>query len=169
MRITVVLSLLVGMICCATGSAQQHSLTPDAEGYLMELPSTLWRSVARPDGIHAHTDFFYGPDKNVRLRIRLELVDENTSPEMVAARDEGRRLRFLPGFVDNKKEQFVGKLRGVKATYEYVSAGKAVAARVYYLRANNRIIYVLRFTGTRAYLTQLRDQTDFIARSFHLK
>lgn len=169
MRVTFVLSLLVGMYCCATGSAQQRSFKADAEGYLLELPSTLWRSVARPDGIHAHTDFFYGTDKNVRLRIRLELVDENTSPETVAARDEGRRLHFLPGFVDNKKEQFVGKLSGVKVTYEYVSGGKAVAARVYYLKANNRIIYVLRFTGTRAYLSQLNDQTDFIARSFHLK
>ena len=168
MRTIVVLLILQAVICFAVGAAQRR-FTDETEGYVLELPSTAWRAVARPDGIHTHTDFFYGKAKDVRLRIRLEMVDENTLPEAVAARDEERQLRFLPGFVDNKREQFIGKLNGVKLTYEYVSGGKAVAARVYYLKANNRMIYVLRFTGTRAQLKQTRDQTDSIARSFHLK
>ena len=77
-------------------------------------------------------------------------------------------LRFLPGFIGNNKEKFGGKLNGIKITYEYAGGGKAVAARVYYLEANNRMIYVLRFVGTRTDLEKIRDDTDSIARSFHL-
>ena len=164
---TIGVLLIVQVVICVAVGATQSPVTDDAEGYILELPSTAWRAVARPDGVHTHTDFFYG--KEVRLRIRLELVDENISPEAVGARDEERQLRFLPGFVDNKREPFIGKLNGVKLTYEYVSGGKAVAARAYYLKGNNRMIYVLRFTGTRAQLRQTRVQTDSIARSFHLK
>ena len=41
--------------------------------------------------------------------------------------------------------------------------------RVYYLQADNRTIYALRFTGLRDKLTRIRNQTDLIARSFKLK
>ena len=161
-------SVLLVVICCNLGSAQT-SFTEETEGYVFELPSTMWRALPRPDGIHGHTDFTHGPDSDVRLRIRLKMVDENTLPEAIADRDEERRLRFLPGFVDSKREQFIGKVSGVITSYEYIRGGKPVAARVYYLRANTRIIYVLRFTGTRAALKEILGQTDSIAHSFHLR
>lgn len=168
MRSILSLSLLLTVICCAVGSAQTR-FTDETEGYVLELPSREWRAASRPDAIHAHTDFIYGQANDVRLRIRLEMVDENASLEEIAARDEELRLRFLPGFIDDNKVKFVGRLSGIKMTYEYSSGGKAIAARVYYLRANNRIVYVLRFMGTRTELEQIRGETDSIARSFYLK
>jgi hypothetical protein len=44
-----------------------------------------------------------------------------------------------------------------------------MAARVYYLRADPRTVYVLHFSGRRDTLLQLRAQTDSIARSFRIK
>jgi hypothetical protein len=41
--------------------------------------------------------------------------------------------------------------------------------RIYYLQADNRTIYALRFTGLRDRLARIRNQTDLIGRSFKLK
>ena len=41
--------------------------------------------------------------------------------------------------------------------------------RIYYLQLDNRTMYTLRFTGLRDKLTRIRNQTDFIARTFRLK
>ena len=41
--------------------------------------------------------------------------------------------------------------------------------RVYYLQADSRTVYALRFTGLRDKLARIRNQTDVIARSFKLK
>ncbi len=54
-------------------------------------------------------------------------------------------------------------------SYEYTAGGKAMAGRLYYLQADNRTVYALRFTGLRDRLLQIRNQTDSIARSFRLK
>ena len=62
-----------------------------------------------------------------------------------------------------------GKLNGVTFGYEYTSGGKAMAGRIYYLQPDNRTVYTLRFTGLRDRLQLIRNQTDAIARSFHLK
>jgi hypothetical protein len=41
--------------------------------------------------------------------------------------------------------------------------------RTYYLQADNRTIYALRFTGLKDKLSRIRNQTDLIARTFKLK
>jgi hypothetical protein len=41
--------------------------------------------------------------------------------------------------------------------------------RTYYLQADSRTIYALRFTGLRDKLSRIRNQTDVIARTFKLK
>ena len=41
--------------------------------------------------------------------------------------------------------------------------------RVYYLQADNRTIYALRFSGLRDKLSRIRNQTDLIARTFKIK
>jgi hypothetical protein len=75
----------------------------------------------------------------------------------------------MTGYVDGKEEKFDGRLSGVVLSYEYTNAGKAMAGRTYYLRADNRTIYTLRFSGLRDKLRVIRNQTDQIARSFRLK
>ena len=75
----------------------------------------------------------------------------------------------MPGFVEGKEEKFSGRLNGVVVSYEYVRTGKPMLGRIYYLQADNRTIYALRFTGLRDNLTRIRNQTDVIARSFKIK
>ena len=87
----------------------------------------------------------------------------------VARRDVDQKLRFIPGFVEGREEKFSGRLNGVTVSYEYTQTGKPMIGRTYYLLADNRTVYALRFTGLRDQLAKIRNQTDLIARSFKLK
>jgi len=71
--------------------------------------------------------------------------------------------------MEGKEESFSGRLNGVTVSYEFVKTGKPMMGRIYYLQADNRTIYALRFTGLRDKLARIRNQTDLIARSFKLK
>jgi hypothetical protein len=82
----------------------------------------------------------------------------------------------VPGL--SKETDFRGHLRGMVFTYEYTSAGKPMAGRVYYLKipcyhnSGGGVtcpVWVLRFTGERDKLQRMQDQIDAIARSFRLK
>ena len=137
--------------------------------YTLELPSERWRTIQEPDSQHEHAEFIYGDRNDGYLRVRKEVVEAGTTASDLSHRDQDQKLRFQTGYVDGKEEKFAGRLSGVTYGYEYTSAGKAMAGRIYYLQADNRTIYALRFTGLRDRLLQIRNQTDAIARSFHLK
>ena len=62
-----------------------------------------------------------------------------------------------------------GRRTGIVIGYEYTSAGKPMAGRIYYLQADSRTVYVLHFQGLRDKLQRIQNQTDAIARSFRLK
>jgi hypothetical protein len=96
------------------------------------------------------------------------MVEAGTTPSQVAERDQVN-LRFLPGFVEGKEEKFNGRLDGVTVSYEFVRTGKPMLGRTYYLQADSRTVYALRFTGLRDKLSRIRNQTDLIARTFKLK
>jgi hypothetical protein len=68
-----------------------------------------------------------------------------------------------------KDDPFNGRLDGVTLSYEFTQAGKAMVGRSYYLQADERTVYVLRFTGLRQKLVSIRNQTDSIARSLKIK
>ncbi len=87
----------------------------------------------------------------------------------LARRDQEQKLHFLPGYVGGKEEKFAGRLNGVVFSYEYTVAGKQMTGLIYYLQADNRTIYTLRFSGLRDKLLRIRNQTDLIARSFRMK
>ncbi len=146
--------------------AQTHFKEPK-EGYELTLPSS-WRTETRPSATYAHTDFIYGPAAEVRLRIRLRFLDQPDTPEAVANRAREKRLQLLPGFINSGIEPFAGKLTGVMVAYEYVRGGRLVGDQAYYLQANDRTIYILRFTGPPDVLKRIKDQTESIARSFSL-
>ena len=149
--------------------AQSQTFTSDNVDYTLELPSMTWRVVQQADSVHQHTEFIYGDRNDGYLKIRKEVVDEGTTAEDLARRDQEQKLRFMPGYVDGKQERFAGHLNGVTLSYEFTSGGKAMAGRNYYLQADNRTIYVLRFTALRDRLSRIRNQTDAIARSFQTK
>ena len=165
--IAVFVLLLIAGSC--SRAAAQESYTSDQIDYTIELPSDLWRVISEPDGAHEHAEFVYGDRLDGYLQIRKEVVDAGTTPSDLARRDMDQKLRFLPGFVEGKEEPFKGRLNGVTASYEFIKTGKPMMGRIYYLQADNRTIYALRFTGLRDKLARIRNQTDLIARTFKLK
>ncbi|HEV7799055.1 MAG TPA: hypothetical protein VGO73_12895 [Pyrinomonadaceae bacterium] len=164
-------ALFVLLLIAGSGSpaVAQESYTSDQVDYTVELPSSLWRAISEPDAAHEHAEFVYGDRLDGYLQIRKEVVDAGTTPSDLARRDMEQKLRFLPGFIEGKEEKFSGRLNGVTVSYEFIKTAKPMMGRIYYLQADNRTIYALRFTGLRDKLARIRNQTDFIARSFKLK
>src|SRR5216683_3853335 len=168
MRSIAVFVLVFMGLMGSTGLAQQQ-YTSDKVDYSLDLPSSTWRVIAEPDAAHEHTEFVYGDRLDGYLQIRKEVVDAGTTPSELARRDLDQKLRFLPGFVEGKEEKFSGRLNGVTVSYEFIKNGKPMVGRIYYLQADNRTIYALRFSGLRDKLSRIRNQTDLIARSFKVK
>ncbi|MDQ2975397.1 MAG: hypothetical protein M3R69_08315 [Acidobacteriota bacterium] len=162
--------LVLTFIAVSSGTAAaQGSFTSQQDDYTLELPSDVWRAISEPDAAHEHAEFVNGDRLNGYLQIRKEVVDAGTSPSDLAHRDRDQKFRFHPGFVEGKEETFSGRLKGVTVSYEFIKTGKPMMGRIYYLQADNRTIYALRFTGLRDKLASIRNQTDSIARSFKLK
>jgi len=147
----------------------QDTYTTDQLDYTIELPSPVWRPVSGSDAAHEHAEFVNGERLEGYLQIRKEVVDAGTTASNLSRRDMEQKLRFLPGFVEGKEEKFSGRLNGVTVSYEFVRTAKPMMGRIYYLQADNRTVYALRFTGLREKLGRIRNQTDVIARSFKLK
>lgn len=159
--------MMLGLMVSTSFAQQLYS--HDKLEYTFELPSAMWKAILEPDASHDHPEFVFGDRLDGYLTIRKEVVDAGTKPEEVARRDQDLRLRYLPGFVEGKTEAFNGRLDGVTMSYEFVRTGKTMLGRTYYLQADSRTIYAVRFTGLRDKLSRIRNQTDIIARSFKLK
>jgi hypothetical protein len=161
--------LLALNIFAAAAVAAQEPFKSETDDYTIELPSQTWKAMPRADGAHQNTEFIYGDRSEGYLRVRKEVVDGDVKLSDFARGEQDAKLRFFPGFVGGKEENFVGRLNGIVNNYEYTSGGKPMAGRVYYLKADSRTIYVLHFTGQRDKLQRIQNQTDSIARSFKLK
>ena len=161
---------VAGLLALAAAAAAQESYTSETESYSVELPTPTWKPVPRTDAVHEHMDFVNGDRTDGYLRIRKEVIDGGTDLREFARSQQDTKLRFLPGFVaSGKEERFAGRLNGIVTGYEYTSAGKPMAGRVYYLQADARTVYVLHFQGSRDKLQRIQNQTDAIARSFRPK
>lgn len=168
MRRILAFALVLTGLMTPVALAQQF-YTHDKIDYTFELPSSTWKPILEPDASHEHPEFVYGDRLDGYLTIRKEVIDPGTTAAELARRDQDLRLRFLPGFVEGKQESFNGRLDGVTMSYEFVRTGKPMLGRTYYLQADSRTIYALRFTGLRDKLSRIRNQTDLIARTFKLK
>lgn len=168
MRRIIAFSLVLLALMTPAALAQQ-TYTHDKVDYTFELPSAGWKSILEPDAAHEHPEFVFGDRLDGHLTIRKEVVDAGTSPSEVARRDADLKLRFLPGFIQGKEEPFRGRLEGVTMSYEFVRTGKPMIGRTYYLQADARTVYAVRFTGLKDKLTRIRNQTDLIARTFKTK
>lgn len=159
----------LALLACAQAATAQQVFSDDEVEYTLELPNATWKSSSRADGAHQHVDFIYGERTDGYLKIRREVVEQGRTPDDILERDRDFKLRIITGYVGGKEERFAGRLNGVTFGYEYTSAGKQMAGRVYYLQADSRTVYTLHFTGQREKLQRIRNQTDSIARSFRLK
>ena len=161
-------SLAALLLLVQIASAQQ-TYSNDKLEYTFDLPSATWRPILEPDAAHENPEFVYGDRLDGYLTIRKEIVDAGTTASQLSRSDQDLKLHFLPGFVPGKDEPFNGRLDGVTMSYEFVRGGKTMLGRTYYLQADNRTIYALRFTGLKEKLSRIRNQTDLIARTFKLK
>lgn len=159
--------ILIGLM--APAALAQHAYSHEKVDYTFDLPSPTWRTILEPDAAHEHPEFVYGDRLDGFFTIRKEVVDAGTTPGDIARRDQDLTLRFLPGFIQGKQEPFNGRMDGVTMSYEFVRTGKPMLGRTYYLQADPRTIYALRFTGLKDKLSRIRNQTDVIARTFKLK
>jgi hypothetical protein len=170
MRILIAFLGCVTMALLASSArAQTQVFTTDKLEYAIELPSPSWHVIVEPDGVHEHAEFVNGDRLEGYLQIRKQVIDANTTLSDLARRDQDQSLRYLPGFVEGKEEKFSGRLNGVTMSYEFVKNAKPMMGRIYYLQADNRTVYALRFSGLRDKLMRIRNQTDLIARSFRIK
>ena len=109
---------------------------------------------------------------NGYLRLRKKVVTPDTTSEDLFSEAEKWELQKLPGYVvcsGGKGTEFSGQLKGTVFSYEFVSQGRNMDGRIYYLRLDSRTFYILHFTVASEKLPSLRDQMDSIARSFRLK
>lgn len=151
---------------------QTRRFTNDRIEYELELPTPAWQVTSRFD-VHDHLEFVNGSDPlNGYLRLRKILVDQPITAAELFQRDEKWELQRLSGYVvcsECTGENFQGRLSGAAFSYEYVSDGRPMCGRIFYLQLDNRSFYSLRFTVARKKLPAVREQMDFIARSFRLK
>ena len=162
--------ILIALLAPFTVAGQTKRYAVATGQYVLDLPSAQWRAIT-VSGANYPRDFRFSDDNGVvRLRIRREIVkDESVSTTDVAERqrqlDRSARLGYVTGTV----ESFKGALSGTKYSYEYVSAGKPMATVIYYLRVTKRAIYRMEFSGSPKMLLDLANQTESIARSFRVK
>jgi hypothetical protein len=166
-RLIIFITTLIATSLVVLGQSQTY--TNDKVDYSLELPSATWRVTVEPDGAHQHTEFIYGDRNDGYLRIRKESIEPGLTVSEFGRRDQEQKMRYLPGYIDGKEERFAGRLNGVTISYEFTQAGKPMEGRTYYLQADSHTVYALRFTGARAKLGRIRNQTDIMARSFQIK
>jgi len=170
MRLILTLLLIVPLSINAT--AQTQTFTREGVEYVLDLPSPSWRAVSRVD-VHEHLEFVNGDDySNGYLRLRKRLVTSDTTSQDLFSEAEKWELQKLPGYVvcsGGKGTEFNGQLKGTVFSYEFVNQGRNMDGRIYFLRLDNCTFYLLYFTVASEKLPGLRDQMDWIARSFRLK
>ena len=165
----VVCAMALVYLCPILVVAQAWTFARDGVDYVIDLPSSTWRVVSRVD-VHEHVDFVYGNDASGGyLRISKLLVEKATTPVDLFRSEERYRLQTLRGYVvcgDRNGEPFHGHLDGGTFSYEYINAGMVMAGRIYYLQVDKTTFYALRFTVAQQGLQGLREQMDYIAKSF---
>jgi hypothetical protein len=160
------------LLNCVIAAAQTWTFAEDGIEYVLQLPSSTWQVVSRVD-VHHHREFINGRDEgDGYLRLRKIVVTSPTTAAEIFQRNEQFEFQSLPGYVvcsQGKGETIDGVFNGEAFSYEYVSKGRRMEGRVYYLQINARIFYRLQFTVAHEKLPNIREQMDAIAKSFRLK
>jgi hypothetical protein len=162
------LMLMISIFAAAAGVTAQDTFADSSVAYSFALPDQRWKVVSRPSPTNPNVELVFGDRRDGHLEVRKITVAQNALLGDVIQGDEQKR-QFLPGYVAGKEENFAGNLRGSVFNFEYVQAGKSMAGRYYFLRANPTTVYVLRFAGNKDMLRGIRNQVDSMARTFNVK
>lgn len=159
-----------GIIAILALSAFGQDLTfsdPNVD-YSFTVPDAKWKLTVKPSATNPNVEYVSGDRQEGLLEVRKLTVAKGSLMTDII-RDEEQKLQFRPGYVAGKEENFTGNLRGNVFNFEYVTNGKNMSGRFYFLKASDTTIYLLRFTGLQDKLRGLRNQTDSIARTFVVK
>jgi hypothetical protein len=167
-------SLVVLLIALFVPAIYAQEFFEDPEGkFSVNLPSG-WMAVVNQDSLgRKDVNIVFKVRENGALKVRrTDDVDPNMEVMDFAKRDEEQTVRFSPGYDKISLENFLigGGKSGALLSYDFRNAaGQPFTGRNYYLRTDEKTVYVLRFTGRKNILGSLRNQTDSIARSFKAK
>lgn len=164
---TFLLSLTLALTAISAFAQGGSFSDPNVE-YRFDLPDAKWKMTVKPSATNSNVEYVSGDRLDGHLSVRKQTVAKDALLSGVIADDETKR-QFLPGYVAGKQEGFSGKLSGSVFNFEYVTSGRSMAGRYYFLRANATTVYILRFSGQKDSLRSLRNQTDSIGRSFAVK
>ncbi len=161
-------SAVLGLFFAAAAFAQSEKFSDTNVDYTFTLPEAGWKQIAKPSATSPNVEYVYGDRMNGYLEIRKIAVKAG---DLMAdtIKNEEDRLQFLPGYVAGKEESFDGTFDGKIFNYEFVRSGRNMSGRFYFLKIDDKTVYVLRFTGERDKLKSIRNQTDSIARTFALR
>lgn len=161
-------ALIAAFLVTVPAIAQGDAFNDPTVDYSFQLPEARWKMTVKPSATSPNVEYVYGDRVDGHLEVRrLSIPKDSILSDIVQS--EEQKLQFRPGFVAGKEEQFTGRMRGVAYNFEYVAAGRSMAGRFYFLKANDTTLYILRFSGQKDSLRAIRNQTDSIARTFGLK
>jgi hypothetical protein len=165
-RTSILIFSICSLFCVASAFAQASSFSDPSVDYTFDVPDERWKMTIKPSATKPNVEYVFVDRNDGHLEVRRVAVAKDAILADVV-RDEEQKLQFLPGYVSGRDETFSGRLRGSIFNFEFVRAGRPMAGRLYFLRANDTTIYVLRFTGYRDKLKSIRNQTDSIGRTFN--
>jgi hypothetical protein len=153
------------LFCVASAFAQTEKFSDPSVDYTFDVPDERWKMTVLPSATKPNVEYVFGDRNDGHLEVRrVPVTKDSIMGDVVRVEEE--KLQFLPGYVAGRDENFAGRLRGSVFNFEFVRAGRPMAGRFYFLRANDTTVYVLRFTGYRDKLRSIRNQTDSIGRTF---
>lgn len=159
------LSFILSLMCAVFAFAQSTTFSDADIEYTFELPEPTWKLLTKtPNVEYAYKDRLDG-----HLEVRKTSIKADELISDLIQRERERIQTVLPGYIAGKEENFAGALKGRVFNYEFVRFGKNMSGRLYFLKANDSTVYIVRFTGLRDKLRLIRNQTDSIARTFKLK
>ncbi len=163
--------LLLMLFCVSPALAQETFDDPDGQ-YTITLPSG-WLGIVNTDALgRKDINIVFKVRENGALKLRrVEDADPKMEVLDFAKKDEEQTLRFLPAYekVGIEKILMSGGRNAALVSYDYKSSGQPFTGREYYIRIDDKNLWVLRFRGRKNILSTLRSHTDAIARSFKLK
>ncbi len=167
-KLSFLFSLTVVLLTAISAFAQTETFSDASVEYTFDLPKKVWKMTAKPSATSPNVEYVYGERQSGHLDIRkTAFKPDATLSDLIS--DEEQKLQFLNGYVAGKQEDFKGSFGGKVFNYEFVRSGRNMSGRFYFLKTNDKTVYILRFTGHRDKLRSIRNQTDSIARTFDLK
>ncbi|MCY7374657.1 MAG: DUF1795 domain-containing protein [Pyrinomonadaceae bacterium] len=161
-------SVFLGLFFAVAALAQTPSFSDPNVEYTFDVPDAEWKQTVKPSTTSPNVEYVFKDRSEAHLEIRrMPIKAGETLADTMG--DEEQRLQFLPGYVAGKEEDFKGALNGRAFNYEFIRSARNMSGRFYFIKADDKTVYVLRFTGQRDKLRSLRNQTDSMARTFAVK